>query len=460
MKKVCAFTVALLILSVILSVSQAQIQNSANTNGEIKRVQTHFNGYGNNVAFKYWPDNNESLILVNGTQIFDPFHEYAPGKYVTEELEQQPIQGNVLIATVGMKGWPNNGPPFYVLTLTNISQAGVCWSRVVNCSGFNLGCEIWLGKVGSNASREVTVNFPNYPTVTINGATVNLVEYSGLSIVNATDQTATSSGFGANFDSGQTGCTTKEKELWVGAITIGGSVKQSIPKNGFELLAGTTNYTLGYMSTAYLEKIVNTTGTANTGTEEREANGNSLYSDWAGCIATFAQTEIQPSPSPNPSATITPNGTTTPLPSSTPNSTSSNQTIDQSSFNLQSNSTVTAFSFDTNVPQISFYVKGPEGTTGYVKITIAKILMPDADQIQVYLDGSQINRDVTVNGEFWTVTFMYHHSSHQVTIKADQNINDSILPSWVWNAATIAIAVGITAAVCIIVWLAKKQSNL
>jgi hypothetical protein len=86
--------------------------------------------------------------------------------------------------------------------------------------------------------------------------------------------------------------------------------------------------------------------------------------------------------------------------------------------------------------------------------------MPDADQIQVYLDGSQISRDVTVNGEFWTVTFMYHHSSHQVTIKADQNINDSILPSWVWNAATIAIAVGIAAAVCIIVWLAKKQSNL
>jgi parallel beta-helix repeat protein len=139
--------------------------------------------------------------------------------------------------------------------------------------------------------------------------------------------------------------------------------------------------------------------------------------------------------------------------------TQSAQTPDASNFNIESNSTITAFSFDTNVPQISFYVNGPEGTTGYVKIIIAKTLMPNADQIQVYLDGSQINRDVTSNGDFWAVTFTYHHSSHQVTINTGQNTNNSSLPSWVWNAATIAIAIGIAAAVCIIVWLAKRSNQ-
>jgi hypothetical protein len=167
-----------------------------------------------------------------------------------------------------------------------------------------------------------------------------------------------------------------------------------------------------------------------------------------------------------PEATDLPTITPTPIPVTTPNTTAqasttpaqTNQTSDPSSFNIQTNSTITAFSFDSNIPQVSFIVSGTEGTTGYVKITIAKTFMPNADQIQVYLDGSSISREVNSNGDSWIVTFTYHHSSHQVTINTTQNLADSGLPQWIWNVATILVAIGVIAAVVVIVWIAKKNN--
>ena len=83
--------------------------------------------------------------------------------------------------------------------------------------------------------------------------------------------------------------------------------------------------------------------------------------------------------------------------------------------------------------------------------------MPNADQIQVYLDGNLINRDVTSNGDIWQVTFTYHHSSHQVTINTTQN---PALPSWVWTAAAIAAALGIALAICAVVIQKRKRTRI
>ncbi len=159
-----------------------------------------------------------------------------------------------------------------------------------------------------------------------------------------------------------------------------------------------------------------------------------------------------------PTVTPTPIPATTPSataqPSGTPTQTSQ---YGPSSFNIQTNSSLTAFSFDSNIPQISFYVTGPEGTTGYVRLTIAKTLMPNADQIQVYLDGNLINREVTSNGDLWQVTFTYHHSSHQITINSTQN---PALPSWVWTAAAIAATLGIALAICTIAIQKRKRTRI
>jgi hypothetical protein len=167
-------------------------------------------------------------------------------------------------------------------------------------------------------------------------------------------------------------------------------------------------------------------------------------------------------PDPNaPETSDVPTFTPVPTPTaSTPqNSPTPTQTPDLTSFNIESNSTISAFYLDNDIPQISFYVNGPDGTTGYVKINIAKSFMPNADTIQVLLDGNQVNRDITSNDDTWTVTFTYHHSSHQVTINTTENPSETGVPDWIWNAATFTVAVSVAASVCIILWLAKKNNQ-
>jgi hypothetical protein len=85
-------------------------------------------------------------------------------------------------------------------------------------------------------------------------------------------------------------------------------------------------------------------------------------------------------------------------------------------------------------------------------------MMPNADNIQVYLDGVLINREVTSSEAYWIVTFNYHHSSHQVLIDSveTQTGNISALPDWLPTAILIGIAVLLLAVLAVIVWLAKK----
>lgn len=131
-------------------------------------------------------------------------------------------------------------------------------------------------------------------------------------------------------------------------------------------------------------------------------------------------------------------------------------------FAIESNSTVSAFTFDNsgNIPQICFGVSGPEGTTGYVEITITKTFMPNSD-IDVYLDGTEIDYQLTATENSWIVTFTYHHSSHQITINslADSPTNASDFPNWIWNAATAFIAVFVIVAVSILTWLTRNKNT-
>jgi hypothetical protein len=60
--------------------------------------------------------------------------------------------------------------------------------------------------------------------------------------------------------------------------------------------------------------------------------------------------------------------------------------------------------------ELSFTVNGTSGNTGYVKVTIAKSLVSNAENVKVYLDGNQLNYEVTSNTDSWLLTFMYLHA--------------------------------------------------
>jgi hypothetical protein len=159
---------------------------------------------------------------------------------------------------------------------------------------------------------------------------------------------------------------------------------------------------------------------------------------------------VEPTPIPTTSWS-----TPSPTQTSLPQSTTSASTKDQNSFNIESNSTVSAFAFDVNIPQISFIVSGPEETFGYVKLTIAKTFMPNSS-IMVYLDGSQISYDLSSNSNSWIVTFTYHHSSHQIIVNSSENPETTGIPSGVLNTATALTAAGIAVAVVLLSWRKMK----
>ena len=149
---------------------------------------------------------------------------------------------------------------------------------------------------------------------------------------------------------------------------------------------------------------------------------------------------------PTPSPTPTTNTTTTPSP-----------TPQQNEFIIESNSTVSALSFNGTSSEITLTVNGTTGTTGYVKATIAKSFMPSGENIKVYLDGNPINSTLTSNGDFWVITFTYHHSIHQVKIYQEQ-LNSSAPTN---SEYLLYIAAGVVAALLgllgLIVWLARSK---
>ena len=63
----------------------------------------------------------------------------------------------------------------------------------------------------------------------------------------------------------------------------------------------------------------------------------------------------------------------------------------QQLFVFESNSTVTGFSIDNQTSILTFNVTGDSGTTGYVKTTIAKSLLPNGESLVTYFDGNKLD---------------------------------------------------------------------
>jgi hypothetical protein len=62
---------------------------------------------------------------------------------------------------------------------------------------------------------------------------------------------------------------------------------------------------------------------------------------------------------------------------------------EQNVFSVTSNSTLSAFSFDSTAKELSFDVSGSNATTGYVNVYIPKSLINDVSNLKIYLDNNK-----------------------------------------------------------------------
>jgi len=190
-------------------------------------------------------------------------------------MPQTPTSGTALVAAIGTISSTN----LAYRTVSSITETGVTWTKQANQTenGNDWGnAEIWFGVVGAGASVNITVNLSGTADI---GAVADVRGYSGVATSSFLDKYATNSGVSTQTDTGTTATTTGSNDLYVGAVVAFTNANQTTPTNSFSLIDGAIYSS--YSSLAYLEKIVNTTGTANSGTTIPGAWG------WAGCIVAF-----------------------------------------------------------------------------------------------------------------------------------------------------------------------------
>jgi hypothetical protein len=99
----------------------------------------------------------------------------------------------------------------------------------------------------------------------------------------------------------------------------------------------------------------------------------------------------------------------------------------QNAFSVTSNSTLAGLAFNSTANQLSFTVSGPPGTTGYVQVQIPKTLIADITNLQVLIDGNALNYSMQQQPDSWTISFQYHHSTHQVNIRLNPEASTTTL---------------------------------
>jgi hypothetical protein len=210
----------------------------------------------------------------NGVDIIKLVQGPKTSENPTFTLDQTPTSGNLLIATIGTYGATSYE------SVSSVSETGVTWTKQVSAyhSTSFLNSEIWAGVVGSSASASITITV-NFPLESY-GLSVVVCEYNGTATSGFLDRSANYFGAGGSAVTGTTDATTQITELCIGSISATPSTySQSSPLNGYTLYGGSSG---SFLSQAYLQKIVSSTGVQSSGTTLSGANGV-----WVGCIATF-----------------------------------------------------------------------------------------------------------------------------------------------------------------------------
>lgn len=126
---------------------------------------------------------------------------------------------------------------------------------------------------------------------------------------------------------------------------------------------------------------------------------------------------------------------------------------------VTSNSTISAFAFNSTSKQLSFSVSGPSGTSGEVSVYVPKAIIPDVFALQVLLDDEPLPYDVESIGDSWLLTFSYHHSAHKVTVNLNEQLSTpaTTTQSTDWITYSVIAALSIIFAVLLIVRVRNRK---
>lgn len=171
-----------------------------------------------------------------------------------------------------------------------------------------------------------------------------------------------------------------------------------------------------------------------------------------------------PSPSPTPTTIPTPTPTPTPSPTDSPTPTSPPKPTPipvsgQSFFLVESNSTISALAFNSTSSELTFTVNGTSGTAGYVKVTITKSLVSSSQNVKVYLDGRQLDVEITSDKDYWLLIFTYTHSTHQVRISLAKAAEATFLGIEYWILIAVVIVIAVAGATSLLLSGKRKSSN-
>lgn len=97
-------------------------------------------------------------------------------------------------------------------------------------------------------------------------------------------------------------------------------------------------------------------------------------------------------------------------------------------FFVESNSTLSALTFNSTANELSFTVSGESGTTGYTQVVLSKALISNITGLTLFIDGQPVNYSSTSLNESWILYFQYHHSSHEVTLKIQNQVSPTFQP--------------------------------
>jgi uncharacterized protein YxeA len=171
-------------------------------------------------------------------------------------------------------------------------------------------------------------------------------------------------------------------------------------------------------------------------------------------IPTPTPSQPTPTPSQTPVPTNPPtpplNSTSTPTPTPIP-------VPGQIFFTVESNSTVSELFFNSTSSELSFTVNGTSGTTGYVKVTIAKSLVTDVENIKVHLDGNQLSVATTEDVDSWLLSFTYMHSTHQVVISLVTNEAELFLSNVLILIAVVIVLAAAVIGIGLLVYFKKRK---
>jgi len=134
---------------------------------------------------------------------------------------------------------------------------------------------------------------------------------------------------------------------------------------------------------------------------------------------------------------------------------------EQQMFSIQTNSTLSAFSFRSTNNELIFSVSGPTGSAGYIRVYIPKMLIGNISDLRVYLNGEALSYIAESVGDSWLVFFSYYHSVHTVSISLGPTLSQSPSnePS-IWDLTVLAaILAAIAIALGLVVHEKQKRKN-